>query len=308
VAVDAVLIERPRSPLTVPGVAVMGIRAAASRELTVTSANPTGAGDRATVSWRWWHNRPRIAASYAAPLSVGGVLGAEVFRDQQTYGALRTRETRKGGAVTFSDWATAGFRWSVGFGVDQWTGRGRTVAFEGLAEQRWLEDRVALTGSGTLLAGSFSAWAAASRLEWRSRVRHEGHVVLARTGIEMTSDEAPLALWPGAGLGHARGTVLRAHPLLDDGVIDGEIFGRTVSSGGVEWRRWMHPLKGTIRIAPALFVDAARAGHRLAVGDAWHVDAGGGVRIAIPGSQVLRIDFAKGLRDSRTVLSVGWTR
>jgi len=32
------------------------------------------------------------------------------------------------------------------------------------------------------------------------------------------------------------------------------------------------------------------------------------VRIGVPGSGVLRVDLAKGLRDGRTAISIGWTR
>jgi hypothetical protein len=169
-------------------------------------------------------------------------------------------------------------------------------------------DRVVFDLTGTATAGSFSAWNASAGVQWRSSIKNEGHVLLARTGIELASHDAPLAYWPGAGLGHARRTLLRAHSLTDDGVITGDVFGRRVVSAGTEWRRWTKPLKGAVRLAPALFIDTARADDRIAAGRAWHVDAGAGVRLAIPGSNVLRLDVATGLRDGKTVVSVGWMR
>ena len=64
-----------------------------------------------------------------------------------------------------------------------------------------------------------------------------------------------------------------------------------------------------IRVAPALFVDAARAYRAPAFADArGHVDVGIGVRVAFPGSGVLRADIARGLRDGDMALSFGWTR
>lgn len=307
-AIEAVMIEKPRSPLSRTGLAVMGLRAVTDRELTLAVANPTGGGDLVAASWRWWQNRPRVAVSYAAPLTFGGIVRTDVFYDEQTYGASAVREVRHGGAVGVSDWTTSGLRWEATAGADRWRDRGTTVSIAGTAEQRLALDRVSLHGAAAAMGGSFSAWTAATRVEWRSSRRHERDVVIARTGVEVASSDAPLALWPGAGLGHARPTLLRAHSLLDDGVVTGDVFGRRLYSGGTEWRHWMTPLKGVLRWAPSLFVDAARAERRTESGAAWQVDAGVGFRVAIPGSQVWRIDVAKGLRDGNTALSIGWTR
>ena len=307
-AVDAVMIERPRSPFGITSLAVASVRALSNRELTLASANPTGAGDLAIVSWRWWENRPHIAASYAAPLSIGGVLRTDIYRDEQTYGLERIGEVRKGGSVAWSDWTATNLRWQTTLGFDTWGERGKTLALSAAIEQRAWGDRVALDGSATIVAGNFSAWTGNAGVHWRSSLRNQGAVFLARGGVELASDRAPLALWPGAGHGHARPTLLRAHALLDDGVITGGVFGRRVYSAGAEWRAWSRPLKGALRFAPAAFVDAARAERRLTPNDQWHVDAGAGLRIALPGSNILRIDVAKGVRDGKTAFSVGWMR
>ena len=308
VAVDAVVIERPRSPFSPLGLAVAGIRAVSTWELTLGAANPTGGGDLLTASWRWWENRPRIAASYAAPMSFGGVLRVEVFRDEQTYGDLRVREVRRGGGAALSDWTTIGLRWEAGLGVDDWDGRGKTVTISGSLEQRLASDHISLRANASALTGGLGTWTSGAGIDWRSTLRHEGNVVVLHAGADLTGSNAPLALRPGAGLGHARPALLRAHPLVDDGVITGEVFGRRLYSANGEWRRWLSPIKGTLRLAPAIFVDSAYADRRLEPGEAWHVDAGVGLRVAIPGSQVLRVDLAKGMRDGRTVFSVGWTR
>jgi hypothetical protein len=58
-----------------------------------------------------------------------------------------------------------------------------------------------------------------------------------------------------------------------------------------------------------MFVDTARAYRGLgAVTQPWHTDVGAGLRLAVPGSGVFRIDFAHGLRDGRDALSLGWGR
>jgi hypothetical protein len=64
-----------------------------------------------------------------------------------------------------------------------------------------------------------------------------------------------------------------------------------------------------IRVAPATFVDIARAHRVPAFADRRaHVDVGAGLRIAFPGAGVLRADVARGLRDGETALSFAWTR
>jgi hypothetical protein len=102
--------------------------------------------------------------------------------------------------------------------------------------------------------------------------------------------------------------MLRAHPLLDGGVIAGPLFGRRLAHASVEAQRW----PGKVRALPigvALFTDLARADKRLpqAGGDPMQIDAGAGVRIKLPAVEgVLRVDYARGIRDQRQALTVGW--
>jgi len=59
----------------------------------------------------------------------------------------------------------------------------------------------------------------------------------------------------------------------------------------------------------AAFADAASATRRLVPGTGSEVDAGVGLRLALPGAAgALRVDFARGLRDGRQALSAGWQR
>jgi outer membrane translocation and assembly module TamA len=97
--------------------------------------------------------------------------------------------------------------------------------------------------------------------------------------------------------------------LIDDGIIGDAVLGRHLVSGGVEARRWRQLSRKPVRFAPALFLDVARAYHAFdPQNERWHADIGTGVRIAIPGSGVLRIDVAHGLDDGRTAFSMGWGR
>ena len=117
------------------------------------------------------------------------------------------------------------------------------------------------------------------------------------------------ALWPGAGTGPGRDVLLRAHRMLDDGVIRAAVFGRSLAHGGVEARRWYTAGRRPLRVAVAGFVDVANAAGGIASSDVrLHADVGAGLRISLPGTGVLRLDLARGLRDGNTVLSIGWIR
>jgi hypothetical protein len=154
-----------------------------------------------------------------------------------------------------------------------------------------------------------NTWTAGLFGNWRSRARAEGTVWLARAGLDAAGNDTPFALWSGAGTGHGRDALLRAHPLLHDGVIRDGVFGRIVASGGVEWRQWRWPVLRVGRVAPAAFVDGAHAYDAPTFADPRaHVDVGVGVRLAVPGAGVIRADIARGLRDGEVAVSVGWTR
>jgi tetratricopeptide (TPR) repeat protein len=308
-SVEAVVVERPRLPASRASIAGAAVRLVTDRELAASAASLSGSGELLSASWRWWAKRPRLAAAYAAPSSMG-IWRLEAFGEEQTYGepAAEVVESRRGGSLTISQWTGMLTRWQLSAGLDTWGEQGRTGSVGGSVDQRLAGDRLSVRGGGSLFAGSFSAWTAGTAVEWRSVVRHEGIAILGRAGLDLTSADAPRALWSGAGTGHARGPLLRAHPLLEDGRLTGDVFGRHVYHASAEARRWLKPVMKLVRIAPAVFVDVARASDRLLPGAAWHADAGAGLRLALPGSGVVRLDVAKGLRDGTTALSVGWTR
>src|SRR5262249_19856579 len=110
------------------------------------------------------------------------------------------------------------------------------------------------------------------------------------------------------GDGRARQPLLRAHPLLNDGIIEGPMFGRhvsTVSAEAVQWRS----LQAPISVGLAAFADFARATDRLpgATGEPVQLDAGGGVRRRLPGSDgAFHLDVARGLRDGDMAVSLFW--
>lgn len=311
--VDAAVIERPLIPHSAPALVTLGLHAMTDREAVIRITSPTGGGEAWAVSWRWWERRPRVAVAFDAPASFGGVWGIDVFDERQAYADTRgaVDESRQRASFRLGNWTLAGIRWETGIGVDRFgpaDGESdlRALAVTGSLQYRFPGDRASTDVRAEAWAGQVHAWTVTAGSEWRSKVRNEGSVLIARATDAVAASDAPLALWPGAGAGQGRDGLLRAHPLIDEGVIHG-VFGRHVINAGLEWRRWLQPARKPVRMGPALFIDAGRAFHGLdSTNEQPQYDVGAGFRLAIPGSRVLRIDVAHGLRDGRTALSMGW--
>jgi hypothetical protein len=116
-----------------------------------------------------------------------------------------------------------------------------------------------------------------------------------------------LALWPGAGTGHGREPLLRAHPLLVDGVVAGRAFGRTLFHTGLERQSWACAVR-SLRLGWILYIDGAKAWDPLLSARVpFQVDGGAGVRIAGWGTRgEFRVTAGHGFEDGRSALSVSW--
>lgn len=315
---EVAVVERPLLPDSPPALAALALNAALERRLSVNVSSPTGRGEIWSASWRWWQDRPRVGVSLALPGLFGapGIWRVEGFWEQQTYGVGATdgstttptvREERRRAALTVSDWKDADSRWEVLAAIDRWEARGAYLSVSGGVEKRLASDRAALRLEG---AGWSSPWnddrsigVGALRAGWRSSKTSKS-ILVGRAGLELASSNAPFALWPGAGTGHARAPLLRAHPLLEGGELRGEAFGRSLLHGGVEFQHWVsRPGLGF-----AVFVDVAKAARRVSGDDTRLLaDVGGGLRVKLFGEErTLRVDLARGLRGGDFTLSVGW--
>ena len=314
--IDASIIERPLVPSSPAALTTVGLRALTDREALITVASPSGGGEAWTATWRWWEHRPKIALGVDAVAPFGGLWGVSILGERQTYEADATvnEESRRRAELHVSNWTARGLRWQGTAAIDRFADAGgsgsrRGLSLGGAVLAKFAGDRGMIDMDGGTWVGQLTTWSVAVQSEWRSRARNEGSVWLARAQHAIVAADAPLALWPGAGTGQGREGLLRAHPLIDDGVIRDGAFGRQVLDGGVEGRRWVQLARKPIRFAPALFLDVARAYHALdPQSERWQTDVGGGLRVAIPGSGVLRIDVAHGLVDGRTAFSMGWTK
>jgi hypothetical protein len=301
-----------------------GIKALVGREITLDVASPTGNGELWTAGWRWWQDRPRVSLALAVPAAGGrpGIWRLDGFWERQTYaarvvsgssGAPRsqvTREERRRTALSFSDWIGPDVRLEIGAALDTWVDRGSHLSLEGSVETRWARDRLALGAQmarWVSLASGAPFGAGGLSLEWSSSGLEKCDAWQGRLGMSGTTSEAPLALWSGAGTGYGRAPLLRAHPLLNEGVVEGSVFGRTLIHGTIERQAWPWKL-GLLQLGWALFVDGAKPWDTGLNGRIpWQVDGGTGLRVRGLGMQgQLRIDAARGFNDGNSAISIGW--
>jgi hypothetical protein len=322
--VNVTLLERPPLFDGRWGVGKAGIKAVASREITLDLASPTGNGELLTAGWRWAAERPRVSLAMAVPATGGrpGIWRLHGFWERQTYaarapsgssGAIRAeviREERRRTDLSFSDWLESDLRMQIGAALDEWADRGAHLSMEGNIETRWLEDRLALGAEAARWVSlknraPFGAGGLFVRLSSNGLERCDEW--LGRLGVSSTTSGAPLALWSGAGTGSGRSPLLRAHPLLNGGVLQGRVFGRTLVNGTIERQMWPWKL-GPARLGWALFVDGAKPWDTGRAGRIpWQVDGGAGLRLRGLGLKgQLRIDAARGFEDGSSALSVGW--
>jgi hypothetical protein len=211
--------------------------------------------------------------------------------------------------MSLARWMTDRTRVTAGAAVERWTTRARDVAIGGAVEQWAAADRLRFQVDATRAIGDEAFTTAGVSAAIRSKTASDGFVMFGLAGYRAASESSPASVWPGADTGHARDVLLRAHPLLDDGIVTGGAFGRRLAFATVEAQRWTRVQRLPLRIAPAAFVDVARATRGLdGAGSPLQVDAGGGLRISLPGAGVMRVDLARGLRDGGTVLSAAWDR
>ncbi len=322
--VQVAVLERPLIGTSPWDLARAGTRAFVEREVTIDVASPTGNAELWTATWRWWAARPYASLALAMPAAGGrpGLWRVEGSWERQTYAARNGspaggdltadpyQEERRRTGVSFADWLGPDLRLEIGVALDKWDAHRAHLALEGTVEARWAGDRLAATLAVArwLSFTRDTPFATASVwLRWRSGGTPGSEAWHASLGLANATAQAPLGLWSGAGTGQGRAQLLRAHPLLDEGVIAGRVFGRTLAHATLERQAWPWRL-GPLDLGWAIFVDCARAWDSGPFGQPpWQVDGGGGLRLRSPGlTGRLRIDVARGFTDGNLAGSIAW--
>lgn len=313
--VAASVLERPllfEGPLDAGGT---GLRAVITREAAIRVASPTGFGELWTATARWRSGRPRVSLGVTAPAGGGlpGLWRLEGSWERQAYALVTgvTHEERRRSALSFASWIAPALRLEVGAALDRWSERGAHLAFEAGSRVLLADDRLEFgveAGQWTSLDHAAPFRTGRAGASWGPRPGVDGGW-RARVGLARASGRAPLALWPGAGTGSGRESLLRAHPLLAEGVVAGPAFGRSLVDAGLELESAARPI-GLVRIGVGVFVDAARAGDRLRASEpspGWLLDGGASLRIAPAGTRgLIRLTAAHGLLDGASAVSLAW--
>ena len=327
---DVFIDERKVAPTGWRTLAIMGARALLVHDVRVDVAGLLGGGELASAAWRWSTGRPRVSLGLAMPSLLGlpGIVSIDGSWERQSYDATPSagaatlvREERRRVGLQLGDWSTSWLRWQTGAALDHLREYGDSdqdrldsrdyLSVDGTLHARLAADHLALVASAgwwTPLSGGNRFGAGNLLAAWRTTGDASMPSWSAVTEMSVASGAAPLALWQGAGTGQGRSGLLRAHPLLSDGVLTGPVFGRDVAHASLEYTR---PVKFTRAggLSIAGFVDAARAWYRLnGLGTSpLYVDAGIGVRVHGPGpGGAIRIDIAHGLRGGGTTVSASW--
>ena len=295
--------ERPPVPTDIWTYAALGVSAAARRELEYGTGSWTGGGERLAGAWRFWPHRPRVAASIAAPAPFGGIWAAAAAWERQAFDRADMADAERTSAeLRVSDWVSPVVEVMLRGGLDEW----RTIGTfgRGGATVRFATpgDRVDSTVSVEGWAGPHAFGRLQATVIARSSVQGRGRVYIARGGAAAATSATPADAWFGGDTGKTRTTLLRAHPMVDDGRLRSERLGRRLLTGSAEVQQWW-PVS-VVRVGAAVFADTGVTAARLAPGVRRDVDAGVGLRLALPGMPgMFRLDVARGLRDGATAWS-----
>jgi hypothetical protein len=315
----AVAVERSLVPPWRPLAATLAIDAVTRRETRLRLASPAHRGDALEAGLRWWSGRPAFWLELQAPAAFGvpGIVTLAALYDEQRYAvaaqpaSVAVVERRRSARLAAADWWSADLTGELELGVERISELGTSLVPGLRLERRLARDRAALVARGSvgLPLGDAAAYARGElRAAWRSATHPAPLRWQARAGYVAASARSPLAAWPGAGTGTGRETLLRAHPLIADGVVVGEGFGRRLFDAGAELEACV-VCRASLSISAAAFLDAARVWDPLGspAGGAWLADAGLGLRVRLATAGVLRLDVATPLSGGAAItLSAGW--
>ena len=210
--------ERPIVPADVWSYGALGAVAAARREVRFSPGSLAGGGERFTVSWRFWPDRPRFGVSLDAPAPWGGVWGLRAFTERQPFDTSELPPAERTSArVEVANWIASVVRLSVHGGLDRWQAQPpfvrRTFGAAGAALQlRSPGDLVDAALGVSVWSGSGSFSITEGVLTARTSPERRHRVLVGRAGAGMATAATPPDVWFGGDTGATRDTLLRAHP------------------------------------------------------------------------------------------------
>jgi outer membrane protein assembly factor BamA len=308
------------------GLVTAGVNALQER-VRVRYANLLGSGLTLGGSYRWAENRPEAALflQVPRPFDLPVYLRVQAFRGRQAY-ALEDgfRSTRRGLELSLRHVLDGRTVVQAGVRVRDRTFSsprpdappGVIAGPEARIERRLLEgqrDRLDLAASAFRAAralGSDLEFAKAGlelgyqhHLAPPEQARMEPSVLAARLRLGWGGAGMPVDEMFAPGGSPEMELPLRGHHQSADGILGTTPLGRSLVLGNVEWRRRLLG-SGPVPIGAVVFYDGAWVG-RTTAGRAVFHDVGVGLRMGLPGSSILRLDFGHGLTDGKNAVFIG---
>jgi hypothetical protein len=287
----------------------LALSAVATRELRLPVGSLTGGGEGVGLAWRFWPGRPRVALALAAPAPWRGIWAIEADWERQTFDVPTTPAAERSTVrASVADWASGIFRWQADGGLERRRGGDRYGLMGATLSAVTPGNRVEAHLSTHAWIGARGFRTGAISTVARTSSGRDGFVFVASAAVQGATAATPPDLWFAGDTGHARPTLLRGHPVLEDGRLRLSRMGRVLVNSSLEGQYWWPPLRGLLRAGAALFVDVAGTGARAEGSTLTDVDVGAGLRLAVPTVPgVFRVDLGKGLRNDAMALSLTYT-
>lgn len=297
VEVEAALMESPPWPGLPWEVAAAGVGALVQGRTSVELGPFLPAGERWRIQGRWHGAGHGMEAVVSVPWTparavvtlAGGWLHEELVPTGTEDASMDRRWTR----ATLRRWMTAGTRLGLTVGTERAPDGGRMGRLGASALASLASDRVRLGVTADGWAGSGPGFGRV-RLGGSLRVPagDGGRAWRVVGGTTLVSEEAPGWAWAGAGTGRARAPLLRGHPLVRDGRLGEDAFGRVLLHGTLG-HAWIRSL-GPARVSLELFVDGARV-WRPRVGDGPRGYLDPGLEVSLAGlARRVAVSLARG--------------
>ena len=289
-------------------------------------ANLAGEGIALGAQYRWEKNRPELslALDWPRPFALGAYLHVEAFTGRQAYDvavplvrrahgtALRLRRVLGSRTVAELTLSAAQRSFSA---LTPLASAGSERGVQAGVERR-LVDRyrqrldVAARIFGTTFGSDARFTRATLRAGYRLSLSAPENASLERSALAMQI----VGGWASHGLSiderFAPGgspdmeLPLRAHRQAEDGVLGTMPLSRTILLGNLEWRRRLVSAGG-VQAGLVTFYDGARVGGAEGGDSNRFNDVGLGLRLALPGATILRLDWGHGLGDGRDAVFFG---
>ena len=293
--------------------------------------NLAGAGIVVGALYRWEEHRPLAVAGFsvARPFGLPFHLHLDAFRGRQDY-VLPEPLQGRGAGGGFRLRAVSGPQTTLETGarisnrsfsaVQPYAAPGRLVSLHALAERRLIDARRQRLDMSLRVAASASAWGSdvdCARGELRigywlhSPARQGAAIEPASIGGQLVvgtgSSRTPLDEMFAPGASPEMLLPLRGHPQAKEGILGVTPLGRSLLLANVEGRRRLLDT-ALVQLGVVAFVDAARVAGRPEGGPVTLVDGGVGLRLALKGGTLLRVDYGRGLNDDSRALFVGFNQ